>query len=184
MCRVSNPSERRRSVVLGIHPFAPELCPMRNYARMMQLADEVFAMHEDPTQLQVDQEVLAHLRRLHPATVGERADADGPVAWVLLIPTTAALMEAFVAGKLTEQALYERTPVDAKYDAVYLCSAMVLEEHRRSGLAKQLTLDALERIRKDHPITSLFCWPFTAGGDALAGITAKEAGLPLRMRSR
>ena len=118
------------------------------------------------------------------ATVGERADADGPVAWVLLIPTMAALMESFVAGEITEQALYERTPVDIKYDAVYLCSAMVLEEHRRKGLAKQLTLDALEQIRKDHPITSLFCWPFTPGGDALAGIIAKEAGLPLRMRAR
>ncbi|MBK9420942.1 MAG: hypothetical protein IPN44_07800 [Flavobacteriales bacterium] len=157
---------------------------MRNYARMMQLADEVFAMNEDPAQLQVDPEVLEHLRRLHPATVGERADANGPIAWVLLIPTTATLMEAFVDGEITEQALYDRTPLDAAYDAVYLCSAMVLEEHRRAGLAKQMTLDALAQIRKDHAITSLFCWPFTAGGDALAGIIAKEAGLPLRMRAR
>lgn len=125
---------------------------MRNYARLMQLAEEVFAMHEDPTQLQVDQAVLEHLRLLHPATVSERADADGPIAWVLLIPTTTELMEAFVAGELTEQALYDRTPLDAEYDAVYLCSAMVLEESRRAGLAKQMTLDALEQIRKDHQI--------------------------------
>jgi ribosomal protein S18 acetylase RimI-like enzyme len=121
---------------------------------------------------------------LHPATVVERADADGPIAWVLLIPTTAALMEAFVSGEITEQALYERTPLDARYDAVYLCSAMVLEEHRRMGLAKQLTLDALEQIRKDHPVRCLFCWPFTPGGEALAVIIAKEADLPLRMRAR
>lgn len=157
---------------------------MRNYTRMMQLAEEVFAMHEDPTQLQVDPEVLEHLRRLHPATVGERADADGPIAWVLLIPTTAALMEAFVLGEISEQELYDRTPLDAAYDAVYLCSAMVLGEHRRKGLAKQLTMDALEQVRKDHPICSLFCWPFTAGGDALAAVIAHEAGLPLRMRAR
>lgn len=52
---------------------------MDNYARMMQLAEEVFAVHEDPTQLQVDAEVLEHLRRLHPASVNEEADADGPV---------------------------------------------------------------------------------------------------------
>jgi hypothetical protein len=69
------------------------------------------------------------------------------------------------------------------YDAVCLCSAMVLEEHRRVGLAKRSTLDALERIRKDHPINALFCWPFTAGGDALAGAIALEAALPLRMRA-
>src|SRR5690606_31722224 len=109
---------------------------------------------------------------------------DGPIAWVLLIPTKAALMEVFVLGRISELELYERTPVGATYDAVYLCSAMVLEEHRRAGLAKQLTLDALEHIRADHPITSLFCWPFTSGGDALAVTIAKKTGLPLRKRAR
>ena len=157
---------------------------MSNYTRMLQLADEVFAVHNDPTQLQVDAEVLAHLRRLHPASVSEAADADGPVAWILLIPTTAALMGAFLAGTITEQELFDRTPLGLAYDTVYLCSAMVLEEHRRVGLAKRSTLDALERIRKDHPINALFCWPFTAGGDALAGAIALDAALPLRMRVR
>ncbi len=157
---------------------------MSNHARMMQLADEVFAVHDDPTQLQVDQDDLENLRRLHPATVSEQATADGPVAWVLLIPTTAVLMEAFLAGTLTEQELYERTPVGAVYEAVYLCSAMVLDEYRRTGVAKRLTLDALAHMRRDHPIGALFCWPFTESGDALAGLLAAEAGLPLRSRAR
>ena len=84
---------------------------MSNYTRMLQLAEEVFAVHDDPTQLQVDAEVLAQLRRLHPASVSEEADADGPVAWILLIPTTVALMDAFLVGTITEQELYERTPL-------------------------------------------------------------------------
>lgn len=157
---------------------------MDNYARMMELADEVFAVHDDPTQLQVDEDVLAHLRQLHPASVSEEADADGPVAWILLIPTTAELMEDFLSGTLTEQQLFESTPVGVAYEAVYLCSAMVLEEHRRTGLAKRSTLEALEQIRKDHGITTLFCWPFTEGGDALAVAIARAADLPLRMRER
>ena len=157
---------------------------MSNYTRMLQLAEDVFAVHDDPTQLQVDAEVLAQLRRLHPASVSEEADADGPVAWILLIPTTAALMDAFLLGSITEQELYERTPLATAYEAVYLCSAMVLEEHRRAGLAKRSALEALERIRKDHPINTLFCWPFTTGGDALAGAIAQEAALPLRVRAR
>ena len=157
---------------------------MDNFTRLMQLADEVFAVHDDPTQLQVDAEVLLRLQQLHPAAVSEHADANGPVAWVLLIPTTAALMEDFLAGTLTEQELYERTPVGVAYQAVYLCSAMVLEEHRRSGIAKRMTLDAIEHMRRDHPISALFCWPFTPGGDALAITLAAEAGLPLRMRAR
>ena len=66
---------------------------MSNFERMLQLAEEVFAVHDDPAQLQVDEEVLARLQRLHPAARGEAVDGDGPVAWVLVIPTTAALME-------------------------------------------------------------------------------------------
>ena len=157
---------------------------MDNFARMMQLAEEVFAVHDDPTQLQVDAEVLARLRRLHPAAVREEADAEGPVAWTLLIPTTTELMEAFLSATLTEQELFERTPMDVVYEAVYLCSAMVLEEHRRGGLAKRTTLDGLDKTRKDHRITTLFCWPFTAGGDALAVALARAARLPLRIRER
>ena len=157
---------------------------MDNFARLMQLADEVFAVHDDPTQLQVDADVLLRLQQLHPATVSQHADANGPVAWVLLIPTTAALMAGFLAGRLTEQELYERTPIGVEYQAVYLCSAMVLPEHQRTGLAKRMTLGAIEHIRRDHPIDALFCWPFTDGGDALVEVLAKEAGLPLRLRTR
>jgi len=157
---------------------------MDNYDRMMQLAEEVFAVHDDPTQLQVDADVLERLRRLHPAAVSEEADADGPVAWILLIPTTAALMADFLSCTITEQELYERTSVGGEYEAVYLCSAMVLEEHRRAGLGKRSTLDALERIRNDHAIDALFCWPFTEGGDALAVAISQAAMLPLRMRAR
>lgn len=157
---------------------------MSNFERMMQLADEVFAMHDDPDQLQVDMDVLARLQRLHPASRGEEVDADGPIAWVLMIPTTATLMEEFIAGKLNEQELYDRTPEGGVYEAVYLCSVMVLPECQRKGLAKRLTLDCIARIRRDHPIQALFCWPFTPGGDALAQVVATEIGLPLRMRER
>ncbi len=157
---------------------------MSNFERMMQLAEEVFAVHDDPAQLQVDEEVLSRLQRLHPASRGETVDGDGPVAWVLLIPTTASLMEEFLQGALTEQELYERTPEGAVYEAVYLCSAMVLSEYRRKGLARRMMLEAITAIRRDHPIHTLFCWPFTEDGDALALAVSTGADLPLRARAR
>ncbi len=157
---------------------------MSNFERMMRLAEEVFAVHDDPAQLQVDEEVLSRLQRLHPASRGETVDGDGPVAWVLLIPTTANVMEAFLQGALTEQELYERTPEGAVYEAVYLCSAMVLSEYRHKGLARRMVLEAIGDIRRDHPIRALFCWPFTVEGDALARAVSAGAGLPLRARAR
>ena len=153
-----------------------------NFERMIQLADDVFAVKNDPGQLDVNQDVLDQLRRIHPATVSEFDDGHGPVAWVLLIPTTLGLMDQFLNHSISEKELYEQTPLDAAYEAIYLCSAMVLEEYRRKGIARQLTLKAIDCIRKDHPIKNLFVWSFTIEGDMTADTISQITSLPLLKR--
>ncbi len=157
---------------------------MTNFERLLQLAEDSFAVHDDPSQLVVTEEVMARLRRIHPATMAERTDVNGPVAWVLVLPTTLALMEQFVTGTITENELYERTPDQGPYQAVYLCSALVLEEYRGQGIATELTVEALERIRKDHPVQVLFNWPFSTEGAYVGEIVAQRVGLPIRIRQR
>ena len=149
---------------------------------MIQLADEVFASKSDPDQLDVNPDVLDHLRRIHPATVSQHDDGNGPVAWILLIPTTLSLMNRFLKSEISEKELYELTPLDAAYEALYLCSAMVLKEYRRKGIARQLTLDAVEEIRKDHPIKALFVWTFSQEGLRGSEALAKLISLPLYQR--
>jgi ribosomal protein S18 acetylase RimI-like enzyme len=153
-----------------------------NFERMLQLADDVFAVKNDPDQLDVNQDVLEHLRRIHPATVSEFDDGHGPVAWVLLIPTTLVLMDQFLSQSISEKELYEQTPLDAAYEAIYLCSAMVLDEYRRKGIARQLTLKAIDSIRKDHPIKTIFVWSFTTEGDMTADTISQITSLPLLKR--
>jgi GNAT superfamily N-acetyltransferase len=155
-----------------------------NFDRMLQLADEVFAVKNDPTQLDVNQEVLERLRKIHPATVSEYDDGNGPVAWVLLFPTTLDLMHQFLNATISEKELFDRTPLDIKYDALYLCSALVLEEYRRKGIAKRLTLHAIENIRKDHPLKALFVWTFSKEGDLGAEALARYTSLPLYKRPK
>ena len=155
-----------------------------NFERMLQLADEVFAVKNDPDQLDVNQEVLERLKRIHPATVSEYDDGNGPVAWVLLFPTTLDLMRQFLDSTISEKELFERTPLDIKYEALYLCSALVLEEYRRKGIAKRLTLKAIEDIRKDHPLKALFVWTFSKEGDLGAEALARYTSLPLYKRPK
>jgi ribosomal protein S18 acetylase RimI-like enzyme len=155
---------------------------LSNFERMIQLADEIFASRTDPNQIDVNEGVLNHLRKIHPATVSGHEEGDGPVAWVLVIPTTQTLMEDFMLNKISERDIYELTPLDIKYDAIYLCSAMVLEEYRRKGFAKELTLNAINAIRKDHPIKSLFVWTFSKEGLEGSKAIAKLAGLPLTIK--
>ena len=151
---------------------------------MLQLADEVFAVKNDSTQLDVNQEVLERLRKIHPATVSEYDDGNGPVAWVLLFPTTLDLMHQFLNATISEKELFDRTPLDIKYDALYLCSALVLEEYRRKGIVKRLTLEAIENIRKDHPLKALFVWTFSKEGDLGAEALARYTSLPLYKRPK
>jgi predicted GNAT family acetyltransferase len=157
---------------------------LTNFERMLQLADEVFASKTDHNQIDVNEDVLEHLRKIHPATVSEYKEGDGPVAWVLVIPTTMYLMNQFLDATLSERELYEQTPFNTKYETLYLCSAMVLEEYRKKGLAKKLTLKAIEAIRKDHPIQSLFVWTFSAEGKLAADSIARSLHLPLSHRVR
>jgi len=153
--------------------------PTTNFERMIQLAEDVFAVKNDPDQLDVNEQVITRLKEIHPATVSEYDDGNGPVAWVLLIPTTSVLMNSFLKNEITEKQLFEMTPLHTNYEALYLCSAMVLQEYRRQGITKRLVLDAISQIRKDHPLSALFYWPFTDEGEQAAASIARLTALPL-----
>jgi len=153
-----------------------------NFERMLELADEAFSSRTDPAQLNVDEEVIKRLIQIHPSTVSEYDDGNGPVVWILIIPTTNELMEQFLSKNISERELFELTPTNIKYDTIYLCSAMVLEEYRGKGIAKKLTIDAINNIKRAHHINILFVWPFSREGDALAAYVANQTKLPLRKR--
>jgi hypothetical protein len=155
---------------------------LSNYEKLVRLADEVFAVKEDPSQLNVDQDVIKRLLQIHPSTISEYNDGNSPVAWVLVIPTTAELMSRFIDGEISEKELYDLTPVGARYESIYLCSALVLEEFRRKGIVKQLAINAINEIRSIHPINALFVWPFTWEGNLAAEMIASVSNLPLFKR--
>lgn len=154
-----------------------------NFERLIRLADETFAMRNDPSQLNVNEEVMTRLRKIHPRTLSEYNDENGPVAWVLLIPTTLRLMHKFLKEEISEKELFYLTPEKAQYEALYLCSALVLEEYRRKGIVRNLVMEAISEIRKDHPLQALFVWPFTREGELAAEAIAQSASLPLYKRT-
>lgn len=157
---------------------------LSNLERLIRLADEVFAVKSDPSQLDVDQSVRDRLLQMHPSTLSEYNEGQGPCAWVLLIPTTLELMHRFVSGEITEKELYELTPLDVAYEAIYLCSALVLDEYRRKGITRKLALDAIRKIGEKHPLKAACVWAFSPEGDRAAEVIAGQAGLPLYKREK
>jgi ribosomal protein S18 acetylase RimI-like enzyme len=150
-----------------------------NLARMIRLANEVFGMKQDPTQISVNGKVMARLRKIHASAMIEKRTKNGPIAWILIFPTTNNLMKQFIKRQINERDLLKKTPLGVKYDAMYLCSALVLPEYRRKGLAKRLMCKAIKSIQKQNPIKSLFYWGFSAEGKKLAVSVAKSLSLPL-----
>ena len=155
---------------------------LSNYERMILLADEVFSSRTDPHQLNVNENVMEHLQLIHSDTISEYDDGNGPVCWILCIPTTLDLMNKFINKEISERELYELTPLNTKYEAIYLCSALLLEEFRGKGIAQRLGVVAIENIKIDHPIKALFFWSFSKEGEKLAEKVSSLIGLPLYNR--
>ena len=153
-----------------------------NFERMLALVGEVFDVKNDPGQIDVDEDVIPKLKSLHEHTLSEFATEDGPVAWILLIPTTIATMNEFIACKITEKQLLDNTNTGQKFEAIYLCSATVLPEFRHKGIARKLTLDAVASMRREHEIEALYFWKFSDDGERLAYGIAELIGLPLYQR--
>ncbi len=149
---------------------------------MLELIDEVFETRKDPGQIQVSPQQLKKLQEIHPATLTELADENGPLIWILLIPTTRKIMEEFVTSRISEKALLDKTRPGDIYDCIYLCSATTLPEYRGKGKTMRLCLDAIDSILADHPVRTLFVWPFTVEGDRLAETIAKASKLELLKR--
>jgi GNAT superfamily N-acetyltransferase len=153
-----------------------------NFERMIALSDEVFSSRTDPDQLNVNEKVMEHLQLIHPDTISEYDDGNGPVCWILCIPTTLDLMNQFINKEISERELYELTPLNAKYEAIYLCSALLLEEFRGKGIAQRLGIKAIENIKKDHSIKALFTWSFSKEGEKLSEKVTALMDLPLYKR--
>ena len=153
-----------------------------NFKRMMEVINDTFDTRNDPDQISVTEKQREKLAEIHPATLSELANEDGPIVWILMIPTTAAIMNQFISGAISETALLALTQPGDSYDAIYLCSASVLPEFQHKGLAKKVALEGIEAIRKSHEIKHLFYWPFSEEGKLLALSLARATGLPLSER--
>jgi len=155
-----------------------------NEAKLYDLIDDVFDTKNDSTQIGFSEADIEKMMALHPATLQEAANEDGPYAWVAVIPTSSVLMHQFLSGAIDERQLFEQTSPSAANDVAYLCSAIVLPEFRRSGVALRLTVQAIDSMKRDLPIRYALVWPFSEQGELLAKKAADCCGIQVMTRPR
>ncbi len=67
------------------------------------MAENVFDYRTDNSQLNVDENVISHLQEIHPATMSEYNEGNGPAVWILVIPTTLDVMNRFLNKEISEK---------------------------------------------------------------------------------
>lgn len=155
-----------------------------NFTRMLTLIDEVFATRNDPDQIQVTNHQMKKLKKIHPLCLSEYADENGPLICVLMIPTTNQIMQEFLINQISEKELLDKTPINTKYDTIYLCSVTTLPELRGLGKTKALCINTIKEMCRDNPITDLFVWPFSIEGLHLAQTIATNVQLKLNVHNK
>ena len=132
------------------------------------MGERFFGTKKDPTQIPIARESIRKLLQLHPKAFLYKADEVGdPICWTVIVPTTKRLMDEFLAGKITEKQLFDLTKPQESYDAIYLCAAFTVPEHRKKGYAMELLVDAIGSIPVNGKLV-LFSWPITTEGETLA----------------
>ena len=130
---------------------------------MMRVAESIFGTRNDPNQMPITMDSWNKLQKLNENCVLYEEENGKLISWGVVVPTTKDIVNDFLADKITERELLEKTLPDQNYSALYLCSAITIPEFRKQGHAKKLTLEAIARI----PLTTdatLFAWPFTEDG--------------------
>lgn len=154
----------------------------KNLKRMLELAEEFFGAENDPDQIFHEEKDMDALMRIHSSSVTEIANEDGPIAWLVILPTTNELMEKFLKKEISERELLLKTNPGDAYQALYLCAALVLPEFRRQGIIFNAAKNTITTIEKEYSIHALFTWAWSPEGRENARKIAEALKLPLYER--
>jgi hypothetical protein len=153
-----------------------------NYNRMLKIIEDVFTSRIHSNQIQVTENDIEKLYNIHPSTLTELSDENGPTCWILIIPTTNNNMIDFINDKISEQQLLDKTNSDEILNCLYLCSAITLPEYRNKDITLNACLESAKKIINDFPIESLYVWPLSIEGKTLASKISKQLNLPLHLK--
>ena len=134
--------------------------------KMLDIGEQFFGTANDPDQMPATRESFYKLQRLHPKTVIYRLEKGEPISWVVVLPTSAELMEKFLRGEINERELLDLTEPQDKYEALYLCAAFTVSEYRRRGYVIEMFKEAINAIPHVQDV-KLFAWLFSQEGRRL-----------------
>lgn len=135
------------------------------------IAESYFMTHEDESQITVNSETASWIARNLPGSFNIIKDGNNVIGSTFVFITKEKHMSEFLTGGINERELFQRVREEYPFrpETVYICSAVVLPEYRRMGLALSALVKSVEKIVELYQFTPvLFYWAYSPEGQRLA----------------
>lgn len=163
----------KKALQIVFRPFS-----WNEFEKHAALVQRQFGTDADPGQIPPTPEFAKKMLQLNRRCVFYADFPNGkPVGSAFAFPTTSELIGQFDRKEITERELFERTPIQSDYEAIYACSVMVIRPMRRKGIGKTLMTRVLTELSNDYPEADVFYWATTKEGEALAKNMKADQGL-------
>lgn len=114
----------------------------------MRYAEKIYGTENNPNQLPITEASRKRIVRISPDTLLSLEDTQGNMfAWSTVFPTTRALADLFCEKKITEKELFDRTPEDGVYDALYICSIITCQSIAEKDVPRSFSKKRLRDFR-------------------------------------
>jgi|GEM_PF-1534925 hypothetical protein len=142
-----------------------------DFIQLTRLLETHFETNQDVNQMQINDANTNWIRDNFPECLHIIVIENKVIGVTLIFPSTCSLMQDFVSGKISEATLGEKSKEEIRHyddmEAIYICFAFVLSEHRRQGLSFTSMLKSIQAILPSHKRIDLFGWIFSAAGGEL-----------------
>lgn len=153
------------------------------FEKMGSITEKFFGTYTDQEQIPITIESRKKLKNLSKYGLNCALDSDGnPVSWVVVVPTSVALMDQFIKGEINEREMFDRSLPSHRYEAIYLCSAFTIPEYRKKGIAKVLMLQSIHEFQKTNPEIKIFAWVWSEDGKKLINSLDENIGNKIELR--
>jgi hypothetical protein len=146
--------------------------------KIIAVDEKFFRTTNDSQQIPITKEALDKILQLHSKAFLYKLENNEPISWVVVVPTSKDLADKFLNDEISERELLDLSKPQPVYEAIYLCSATTMPEHRRKGYVMKMMKEVILAIPHTEDV-KLFAWAYSPEGKSLMEKAARDFGVKI-----
>jgi len=142
--------------------------------KSVEAGERYFQTADDPSQSEATVENCQKIIAVDPhAFIIERVDGQ-LAAYSSVLPTSNAVKNDFLAGKITERELLAVATSEPAFETLYLLVSFVLAEYRKRGIASRLVKEQIGYFKGKYGINDYYAWAWSEEGKKLISALGRD----------